>query len=54
MSISVVFAEKRKYEPSQGTAGLKTQLGGAGTTVSILKEASKATGNESLVKQDIG
>lgn len=55
MSISVEFPETPKQVvPSKGSAGLQTQLGGIGTTVSALMEAGKSTGNASLVKKDIG
>lgn len=52
--ISVEFSTPKKVEPSKGTAGLKTQLGGSCTTVSAVMEASKATGNPNLVKKHIG
>ena len=52
--ISVEFSTPKKVEPSKGTAGLKTQLGGSCTTVSAVMEASKATGNSKLVKKHIG
>ena len=55
MSVSVEFPEQPKATvPSKGSAGLSTQLGGHCTTVSLLKEASKAIGNASYVKKDIG
>lgn len=42
MSISVEFPNTKPREPSQGSAGLRTHIGGACTTVSALMEASKA------------
>lgn len=51
----VEFPEPPKaIEPAKGTAGLKTQLGGSCTTVSVLMEAGKATGNPNLIKKHIG
>lgn len=46
MSISVEFPNTKPREPSQGSAGLRTHIGGACTTVSALMEASKAIHNE--------
>lgn len=55
MSITVEFPEPRlRASPAKGTAGLQTHIGGVCTTVSAIKEASKAIGNESLVKKSIG
>ena len=54
MSISVEFPQPKEVVPSKGTAGLRTHLGGCCTTVSIIKEAGKSTGNKSLVKKEIG
>lgn len=54
MSISVKFPPPKNVEPSKGTAGLKTLIGGSCTTVSTLMEAGKATENASLVKKSIG
>ena len=54
MSIIVEFPEPKDVVPSQGTAGLKTHVPGCCTTVSTLMEASKATGNPSLIKKSIG
>ena len=53
MSISVEFPNTKPREPSQGSAGLRTHIGGACTTVSALMEASKAIHNEGFVKKSI-
>ncbi len=54
MSISVEFPTPKVRAPAKGTAGLQTHIGGVCTTVSAIKEACKATGNNSLVKISIG
>lgn len=54
MSMKVEFPEPKVRAPSKGTAGLQTHIGGVCSTVSAIKEASKAIGNESLVKKSIG
>lgn len=53
MSVEVTFPETKATEPSKGTAGLPSRVGGMPTTVSALMEASKAIGNEKMVKKDI-
>lgn len=54
MSMRVEFPEQPKaVEPSKGSAGLKTQLGGRCTTVSALQEAGKAIGNANYVKKEV-
>lgn len=50
MSISAEFPAQRSTEPSSGTAGLRTRIGGSATTVSALMGADKG----SLVKKAIG
>lgn len=50
MSIEVTFSEPKDKTPASGTAGLRTQMGGACATVSALMEASKAIGNEAMMK----
>ena len=55
MSIRVEFPEQRKpIEPSKGSAGLQTRLGGCCTTVSALREAGKSIENANYVKKAIG
>lgn len=54
MSVKVEFPPQTVRSPAKGSAGLNTQACGVCTTVSALREYSKATGNKSLVKQDIG
>jgi hypothetical protein len=54
MSVEVEFSTPRDATPAKGTAGLRTQMGGACTTVSALRDAGKATGNDKLVKKSIG
>lgn len=49
----VEFPNVKPREPSQGSAKLQTHLGGICTTVSSLKEASKAIQNNGLVKKSI-
>lgn len=52
--MKVEFPEPKVMEPAKGSAGLRTHIGGAQTTVSCLMEAGKATGNSGLVKKSIG
>lgn len=54
MAIRVEFPEPREVVPAKGSAGLTTQYGGAPTTVSGIRQASKGTGNTGLVKKHIG
>lgn len=54
MSISVEFPNTKPREPSEGSAGLRTHIGGACTTVSSLMEASKAINNQCFVRKSIG
>jgi hypothetical protein len=53
MSIEVEFSEPKDHAPSRGTAGLQSQSQGHPTTVSGLMNATKAIGNEALIKKDI-
>ena len=51
MAISVTFPNPpQDFTPAKGTAGLRTQLGGACTTVTALREAGKAIGNAEYVR----
>lgn len=52
MSISVEFPNTKPREPSKGSAGLRTHIGGVCTTVSSLMEASKAIHNTGFVKKE--
>lgn len=47
MSIIVTFPEPKAVRASKGTAGLQSRVGGAATTVSVLKGSG-------IVRKEIG